>query len=247
MNETPTPKSCTYFNFLASHDGVGLRPTEGILNDRERLNIADACLERGGFVNYRHGENGAKLPYELNINYMDALSPSGETDDKRLARMLGAHALLFSMPGIPAVYVHSLLGSRNWREGAIESGINRRINRKKMDFDRLSAELEVQPSLRRSVLDGLRRLAAARSSCPALEPEAELRVLGRDTHLISYERVNTQSPSENGSHLLVIVNLIDEVLSWKLDYSAKDLIGGKSYEKGEIQIEGLQALYLQKS
>lgn len=37
----------TYFNFLASHDGIGMRPTEGILSDEERQLLVDKVQENG--------------------------------------------------------------------------------------------------------------------------------------------------------------------------------------------------------
>jgi len=246
LNKTPPPKDCTYFNFLASHDGIGLRPTEGILSDAERSRIAEACLSRGGFVNYRNASDGSKLPYELNINYMDALSPPGASDEKRLARMLAAHALLFSMPGIPAVYIHSLLGSRNWRQGALDSGINRRINRAKLDFETVASELADKASLRRSVLDGLRRLASARSACPAMLPEAELQLLEVDSRLVAYKRILECAGSGKRESLLVIVNLSEQKISWELDFIGRDLIGDAVYQEGTISIAPLAALYLER-
>ena len=40
----------TYFNFLSSHDGIGVRPTEGILSDEDRQFLVEAALKNGGRV-----------------------------------------------------------------------------------------------------------------------------------------------------------------------------------------------------
>ena len=66
MSMPPAQNGTTYFNFVASHDGVGLRPAEGLLNDQEITNFAH-CMQRfGGKVSWRKTENAQQKPYEMN-------------------------------------------------------------------------------------------------------------------------------------------------------------------------------------
>ncbi len=69
---------------------------------------------------------------------MDALNKKDDSDDTRLLRFLLAHALLLAFPGVPAVYVQSILGSRNDIEGVKAAGHNRaRSTAKSMPSARL--------------------------------------------------------------------------------------------------------------
>jgi glucosylglycerate phosphorylase len=129
----------TFFNFLASHDGVGLNPVRGILNEAELNNLVGLTLEHGGFVSYKNNPDGTTSPYELNINYFDALSDpaGGEPLALQAERFLASQAIMLSIVGVPGIYFHSLFGSRGWREGAIQSGQNRTINRQKCRLDQI--------------------------------------------------------------------------------------------------------------
>jgi sucrose phosphorylase len=111
----PCEKRTAYFNFLASHDGIGLRPVEGILHDDEKKLMVDTVIKRGGRVSYRSLPDGVEEPYELNISYIDALSDNDEDDATRLKRFTAAHVLLLSIAGVPAVYYNSMFGLRNDR------------------------------------------------------------------------------------------------------------------------------------
>ncbi len=136
--------NATFFNFLSSHDGIGMRPTEGILTEEENKRLVDKTIINGGRVSYKDNPDGTKSVYELNINYLDALLNKDEDidEDIQIQKILSAHALLLSFIGVPAIYYHSLLGSKNYYEGVEKSGINRRINREKLEYNRICYELE---------------------------------------------------------------------------------------------------------
>ena len=116
MELAPPPEGCTFFNFTASHDGVGVRPVEGILPVEERDKLIEHVQDAGGRVNWRSMPDGSKQPYELNITYFSALAIA---DDAKLgaARFLCSQALALSLRGIPRVYIHSLTGTENYQEG----------------------------------------------------------------------------------------------------------------------------------
>jgi sucrose phosphorylase len=166
----------TYFNFLASHDGIGLLPTHGILSDSERDRLVQSVLDRGGRVSYKATATG-QIPYEMNINYLDAVAPKQLPASQRAAIFLAAQAVMLSLAGVPGIYYHSLIGSENWQEGVEETGHNRTINREKLLFSRVSDELADPESLRALVLEGYKRLLRARAGSPAFHPAASQSIL----------------------------------------------------------------------
>jgi sucrose phosphorylase len=169
------PSECvTFFNFLASHDGIGLNPARGILDQQEIDGLVQTAFDHNGFVSYKNNPDGTKSPYELNISYFDALSDPqrAESEDTQIARFLAAHSIMLALRGLPGIYFHSLFGSRGDRRAAEESGIPRRINRKKLDVAELEAALDDPGSIRARVFAGMRRMIEARASHPAFSPYA---------------------------------------------------------------------------
>ncbi len=173
----PVSDTATWFNFLASHDGIGIRPTEGLLTDDDRALLVERTLARGGRVSMAKRADGSEGVYELNTNYLDALVDPVDPDPDAAAvtRGLAAHAILLSLIGVPAIYYHSLLGSGQDRAGMEESDIARRINREVIDADRLSDELRTSPR-RAGMLHGLQHLLEVRRALPAFSPYATQRV-----------------------------------------------------------------------
>ena len=164
----------TFFNFLASHDGIGLNPARGILDPNEIDALVQTAIDHNGFVSYKNNPDGTTSPYELNISYFDALSNplAKESDHIEVARFLAAHSIVLALRGLPGIYFHSLFGSRGDRQGAEESGIPRRINRKKLGLAALEAELDDPGSLRARVFAGIRQMIEARRSHSAFSPYA---------------------------------------------------------------------------
>jgi glycosidase len=180
----------TFFNFLASHDGIGLNPARGILSDAEIDALVARAVEHGGFVSYKNMPDGSQLPYELNINYLDALSNPAADEPVELAarRFLTAQAIMLSLQGVPGIYFHSLFGSRSDRAAAQTTGINRRINREKPDAARLENELADAGSLRACVFNGYRELLRVRARHTTFAPAAAQRVLDLDPRVFAVLR-----------------------------------------------------------
>ena len=131
-----------YFNFIASHDGIGLRPAEGLLADKEIASLVDTMRSFGGRVSSRALPDGSSRPYEINIALFDAMQGTSEgPDDMGEDRFIAAHAILLALEGIPAFYIHSLLGTRNDYAKADASGINRHLNRHIWDGECLDRAL----------------------------------------------------------------------------------------------------------
>ena len=166
------PGRITFFNFLASHDGIGLNPARNILAPAEIDRLVDNAKAHGGLVSYKRNPDGTQSPYELNINYFDALSDPQvlEALDTQIDRFVAAHAIMFSITGLPGIYFHSLFGSRGWPEGVAQTGRNRTINRQKFLRAELEQQLASQGALRRKVFNRLSGLLRQRAAHPAFHP-----------------------------------------------------------------------------
>jgi glycosidase len=191
-----------FFNFMASHDGVGLRPVEGILTDSEVREMAARVEAHGGYVSYRVNPDGTQSPYELNIVYFDAINNpnGGESQETQVARFLCSQAILLSLAGVPGIYVHSLFGSRNWREGVEQTGRSRTINRRKFVRTELESDLDDVDSIPHQVFSGYRRLLSCRTCEAAFHPSGAQDVL--DIHPSLFVLTRT-APDESGCVLCV--------------------------------------------
>ncbi len=179
----------TWFNFLASHDGIGMRPSKGLLTPEEQQAVADRVVAHGGRASYATEPDGSRSVYELNVSYLDALTdPSRVGDaDHAVSRALAAHAILMSMVGVPAIYYHSLFGSSHDIAGMEASGINRRINRKQLEADVLLEELDTSPR-RRGTFEGLTRMLRVRAGQSAFDPSSPQRVLDLGPAVFAVQR-----------------------------------------------------------
>jgi sucrose phosphorylase len=180
----------TFFNFLASHDGIGVTPALGLISGEDLQGLIDQAIEHQGLVSYRSNPDGSQSPYELNINYFDALSnPMGsEPLQVQIDRFVAAHAILFSFMGVPGVYFHSLFGSRGWLEGVKLTGRNRTINRQKLNLADLLRDLLDPHSLRACVYQRLAHLLQVRAGYPAFHPSGKQEVLELDSRIFALIR-----------------------------------------------------------
>lgn len=224
-NLADPPPGCTFFNFTASHDGIGMRPLEGLVSDERFEKIIAAVAVRGGKINTRRTADGRDIPYELNITYVDAISPTpggeegGDWVELHARRFLSSQALMLALRGMPAIYFHSLVGTRNDYAGVESSGQNRRINRHKYDLDELRDHLSRSDSLQRRIYDGYRELLAFRIAQPALHPDAPQEVIEvGNKHVLAVKRTSLDGTQE----LVVAVNFSDEDQAFQLPEGYED-------------------------
>ncbi len=241
--ESP-PAGATYFNFTASHDGVGVRPLEGQVSN-ERLNsLVEAVRQRGARVGTRRNPDGSDSPYELNVSYVDALGPAAKelSIEEHAQRFLASQTVMLSLQGMPAVYFHSLVGSQNDVEAAERSGIPRRINRRKFTITELNARLN-EDNLHRLIFEGMQRLLQIRTQQPAFHPDAAQQYLESSSdHVLCFER-----QSHSGSQrILVAANFHNETVTIDLpaEYAkATDLIAGNTFDQ-QLALEPSQVVWL---
>lgn len=217
----PVSATATCFNFLASHDGIGLRASEGILDDEERRALVTRARDHGGRVSMALRPDGSTTVYELNLSYLDALCTPDEVRDPRVvaAKALAAHSILLAFVGVPAICYHSLVGSRPDIEGMTSTGISRRINRGVLDADQLVHDLERDPR-RHEVFTGMRRLLRLKRTQPALSPYADQRVERIDDRVLALRRA-AGTPHE----LLCLTNVTGQTVSVR-GVSGYDVVAG---------------------
>jgi sucrose phosphorylase len=232
-----TTAATTYFNFLASHDGIGMRPVEDILSEDQRNLMVKAVIDRGGQIGYRSTSDGLQVPYELNINYLDAVAGDESEIDSIVQKFMSAQCVLISVVGMPGIYYHSLLGSRNCYKDYEESGIKRRINREKLDLDQLYKELDNPNSLRRKVLDRYREMIRLRKNYKAFSPNSPQKVLSIDERIFSFLR------GIKDQKILVLINVSKEKVTLNTDYIGLELFTNKKIS-GKICIQPYEYLWI---
>jgi len=219
----PPPQGCGFLNFTASHDGIGIRPLEGILNQEEIDRLVGTIKFLGGLVSSRHVE-GSEKPYELNITYFDALKDPDRPEDKALqmARFICSQAIMLCLRGIPAVYFHSMIGSGNNDEGVSQTGQYRTINRKRFQDKELRESLENSENLSARVLSEYKSLLQKRHGHHAFHPDSPQEILDLPDSLFGLVRT-----SSSGKRVVCIYNISKSEQEIRLN-DLKSLAGKKT-------------------
>ena len=236
-----TNGNTTWFNFLASHDGIGLNPLRGILPEEDILQLVNQLQDEGARVNWKNNPDGTRSPYEINVTYMDALNRRDSSDEERLARFILAHAILLAFPGVPAIYVQSILGSRNDEAGVERLGYNRAINRQKYERHAIESQLLDENSLRQQVYKQLSHLINVRKNHPAFHPDSSF-----ITQCINGSLLEIKRTSKEGNHVTALFNLSHHRQQITLPgNNVQDLISGiKINGKQSYEIQPYQVLWL---
>lgn len=215
--------SGVFLNFLASHDGIGLLGAKNIVPDEEIEElVAEILCNREGFVSKKSiaDENH---PYELNVSFFDALNKIYEESIEANQKFLAAHAISIFLQGIPAVYIHSLLGSRNNYEEARRKGIKRLINRARINWEELQENLAEPSSRRLQILNGIMNLLSFRKSHTCFSPEAKQNILIHNPRLFCFER------GENENKTILIVNVSNEKIKIDEYKNHTNILQGKTF------------------
>jgi glycosidase len=208
-----------FFNFLASHDGIGITPARNILTKAEVNEIVDHVKSIGGLISYKNTTEGFKSPYELNINYFDALATNSAIEnagDAEIRRFITSHAIILSLRGVPGIYFHSLVGSRSWFEGVSSLGYARAINREKLGLKPLIKDMSEENNRRARVYTGLRKLMNIRRKNMAFSPNGQQRVLFLDPRIFALVRVDIEEKQK----ILCLHNFSNEKVPLKIDLHA---------------------------
>lgn len=248
MSMPPPQHGTAYFNFIASHDGIGLRPAEGLLSDDELQALVSTMRRFGGHVSYRALENGVNKPYEINIALFDALKGTTEGPDTfGLERFVCAHAIMLGLEGIPGIYIHSLLATRNDMERLEATGQNRAINRHQWDADELEALLSDPESENARVFHRIMDLLSLRQKQAAFHPNATQFTLHLGSRLFGFWRQSADRRQSifcvsNISNETQVLNLRDINLIEAQDWM--DLISGDDCTATEIAMAPYRTVWI---
>ncbi|HET7291400.1 MAG TPA: sugar phosphorylase [Vicinamibacteria bacterium] len=206
----PPSSTATFFNFLDSHDGIGLLGAEGILSPDEIAALVARCGRHGGLVSQR-SKDGSDVPYELNITWWSAMNrdDAGEPQALQVARFLASRAIALVLQGVPGVYLPSAFGAKNDTAAVLEGAEKRSINRKTLDETSLLALLQDRASWVYAVASGLRRLAKRRIATKAFHPNSPQSVLDAGDAVFAVLR------GEGAGRVVALTNVTarDQVLS----------------------------------
>ncbi|EAE1482548.1 alpha-amylase [Listeria monocytogenes] len=233
--------TATYFNFLASHDGIGMRPATGILSDEEINSLVQKAVQNGGQVSYKDNADGTQSVYELNINYGEALQNPGEDTTEELVtkKIIAAHSILLTLQGVPAIYYHSLLGSKNDLVGYEESGINRRINREKLEKNQLVHELETD-TYRQTIFTSLKKLVQIRRNHTAFSPFATQEILDLGPDVFAIKRESEEEC------IYGIINVTSHNIRKTLAFSGTNLLTNQPVAS-ELDLTAYEVVWIKKA
>lgn len=237
-------ESNTFFNFTASHDGIGVRPLEGILDAKELDGLVEIVKANQGQVSYKKNPDGSESPYELNITYLDAIL--ADTSSTRAEKFLASQSIQYALPGVPATYIHSLLGSRNWVEGVKQTGRARTINREKLQVEKLISELNDPESFRARVFFPYLDLIKTRKKQSAFHPNAGFEILQIDPKVFGIKRY-----SKNQT-IYALTNISSKTISVSLSGTAAsdqttDLITAETVNTAAFNLNPYQYMWLEET
>jgi glycosidase len=231
----------TFFNFTASHDGIGVRPLEGILPAEELDELIEVVRANEGQISYKRNQDGTDSPYELNITYVDAIL--ADKNSTRTEKFLASQAIQYALPGVPATYIHSLLGSRNWTHGVVQTGRARTINREKLGAEKLLSELDDPTSFRSRIFYPYLNLIKVRRRQSPFHPNAAFEILQLDPRVFAIKRF----AEDQTIYALTNISAAEIALSLPGNETAEqmtDLLTGQKIQPHSFTLRPYQYLWL---
>ena len=232
--QAPLPAT-TFFNFTASHDGIGVMPARGLLPEAAVQALVDQVIRHGGQVSYKTNADGSQSVYELNTTWYDALTPPAQTENRTaMMRFLASQVIMLSLAGVPGIYVHSLFGSRNCQRCVEETGRARSINREVFKMPELLERLSDPHTLSAQIFRDYTRLLRLRRQQPAFHPNAAQQVIENlPSQVFGIRRI----PTDSTGSLLCLVNCSSAEIDFELElfqneFGWQDLIGGLQIDAG---------------
>ena len=246
-NLPQTKKGNSYLNFIASHDGIGMRPIEGIINKDHKDKFIKRLKKNGSKFSYRKVQNKSKKVYEANITVFDALKKS-DNDPKGkffLERFISAHSIMISFQGVPAIYFNSLFGTSNDEAKYIITGNKRDINRYRWGQQNIIDKLKDKKSKQSIFYKSITNLLEIRRKQKAFHPNALRYNIELNSKIFCFKRVSIDKKQT----ILCITNLSSKVQYIKLNNKFvkwKNLLGSNlNYiSTKELRLEPFQTLWL---
>lgn len=214
--EYPSPHT-TYLNILDTHDGIGLSGARGLLSQKEIAQMIETARKHGARVSYRTGPDGREDPYEINCTWFSAINKedSGEPVAFQVKRFVASRSIALALKGVPAIYIHGLIGSSNDLKGAAKSGCKRDVNRKVLSGRKLLTQVRDQDSRVSRIAEMLFRIGNIRVHQAAFHPAGGQRVLSLSPQIFAVLRT---SPDQS-DHILCLTNVANRECRLDVDLS----------------------------
>ncbi len=245
------PEDTTLFNFTASHDGVGLRALEGLMNEQRIKNLLINCEKRGGLVSHRRLSNGDDKPYELNISWWSAMEDSSRDSNRfQFERFILTQLLVMALKGVPAFYLPALLASENDIKSFSMTGQRRDLNREKFKLDNLLSVLNNPESNANRNLKYLCNAMDVRSELKQFHPCSEMKCLSEGrSDIVVIKR------SKGPESVFAIHNMTENKINYQLndndlpkiidnDFNTQDLLTSTKYNWKNISLDPFQVIWL---
>jgi|AntRauTorckE6833_2_1112554.scaffolds.fasta_scaffold00273_10 sucrose phosphorylase len=236
------PAGATYFNFTASHDGIGVRPLEGIVPEKNKQQLFENIRRQGGVISVKNNADGTTSPYEMNITYLDALRETKYAgSDNHIDRFISSQAVMTAFKGVPAFYIHSLLGTTNDYEGYEKTGRARTLNRKQWDEEEIDKKLD-SDTTHKEILQKLKKMISVRKQQQAFHPDAAQKWIHLSDEFIAFSRISEKQ------EIICITNVTsrNQGISIESQMPVRELLQNKRLSVGyaELVAEPFQTLWL---
>ena len=245
----PPSQFTTFFNILDTHDGVGLLGVKNILPQEDIDNIVETARKHGSFISYKSGDNGEKEPYEINTTWFSALNFDHSNEDIafKVKRFVASRSIALALRGVPGIYFHGLIGSRNDIETARKTKSKRDINRKHIQINEILTEVEDPKSKLSHIIEQLRPLLEIRVSQNAFHPNGKQKIFSQTPGVFAVLR--TSPPQEE--HILALTNVANRVCQIEIpleelgvaEINWYDLIGNRGWIADENKLKLTLAPY----
>ncbi len=245
-NNLPITKNGNcYLNFIASHDGIGIRPTEGLFDNKTLNNFIKRLKKNGSKFSYRKDRKYSKKVYEANITIFDALKKS-DLDPHGIysfERYLAAHTIMISFEGIPAIYFNSLFGKSNDEAKYVITGNNRDINRYKWNYKNIIKNLKDKKSKQSIFFNSIIKLLEIRRKQKAFHPNALRYNIKLSSKVFSFKRVSIDKKQT----IICITNLSSKIQEIRLNknyMSWDNLIGKTNFKRNILSLKPFETIWL---
>ena len=220
--------STTFLNMLDTHDGIGLMGVKDILPREDIDFIIQTAREHGAFVSYKTGEDHKDEPYEINSTWFSAINHDNSDEDIsfQVKRFVASRSIAFALRGVPAVYFHGLIGTRNDIEAVLKTKSKRDINRKVIKEETLLEKLENPNSKLSHIAHQLSWLGNIRVRQCAFHPNGDQRVLMISPDIFAVLRI---SP-DGDQHILALTNVTAKVCQTGISLSELGVENGHWYD-----------------
>ena len=235
-----------YLNFIASHDGIGIRPTEGILSDKVLKDFLNRLKKNGSKFSYRKIQNKSKKVYEANITVFDALKKTNyDNGEFAFERYVSAHSIMIAFEGVPAIYFNSIFGTSNDEAKFVITGNNRDVNRYKWNIKNILNKLNNKNSKESFCYKKISKLLSIKNKQKAFHPNAYRENIYFGPKIFSFKRKSIDKKQT----IICITNLSSTLQYIKINKNLtkyKDLLGSKIFftlDK-KIKLDPCQTIWL---